>query len=397
MTRTDGSGPRPVRVVALVLTALVILVFGRPADAHADLLSDATAAIDVYSSQPEQAELLGAATQGVRAVRGGAAQTFTNGEVYFSPRTGAHAVLGAIAIRYRAVGGPATIGFPIADEQAAGDGRYSQFGWPGGAHIYWSPATRASLLTGGVLRAWLASGGVGGPFGFPVTDTTFTGMDDESTFAGPEGTKISWSSTRGLATVPAGLAAANPAMAEAAAASTLPSAEPESEVPAAGDESDWGHWWPWLLAALVLLLLLGVFSALARRRRPETVTVTSPAGLSAAADEPAAGLARVAAPAGEAGESDDAESDAEETAAEETVGAPMVVYDPLSEETAAASSAVLTYESPETAGIVVEYENNAVGAESDSHADETIAQLRDGGDAVSADAVSDDEVSDDGK
>lgn len=350
--------------IALAAATVLLLGVDRPAVAYADRLSEATSAIEAYAEQPAHAELLGEATAKVRAVQGGAARSFTGGEVYYSPSTGAHSVLGAVAARYRAVGGPATIGFPVDDEQAAGDGRYSEFSAPDGARIYWSPRTRASLLTGGVLRAWLASDGVSGPFGFPVTDTTFTGMDDESTFAGPEGTEISWSSTRGLTTVPAGLAAAHPAMAQAADAAAAPSETTGSR--AAATDAEGVGWWPWL-AGLGLLALFGlVVALLPRRRRPARAVATTvapavPAPVTRAPVTPAP-----VTPTPVTGPPATREVPAVDVPAE--TGEPAV-YDPLSEETLAASSAVLSYESPETAGIVVEYENNAVGTERDSRAD----------------------------
>lgn len=365
----------PMRVVAVAAVALLVLVTGQPS-AHADPIADAMAAIDTYALTPANQEVLGPPMDGVRAIRGGAEQPFANGTVYFSPATGAHAVLGAIADRYTRVGGPATIGFPVTDEQTVGDGRFSRFSWPGGAEIYWSPQTRASLVTGGVLRGWLGSGGATGPFGFPITDTAFTGMDDESTFAGPEGTKISWSSTRGLTTVPAGLAASLPAMAEAAQSTALPSVSTEASQPVAAEKEGFGRWWPWLLAAVILVLLLGLLSALARRRRP-AADATHVARRTPPAPAPVAtGL--VAAEAPVEAEVPIAAEVQVEADAEPVEEAAAPVYLALSDETVAASTAVLSYESSDTAGIVVHYENNAIGDDHGAADDETIATLLQG-------------------
>ncbi|WP_454162143.1 LGFP repeat-containing protein [Gordonia iterans] len=423
MTARLGRG---ILVLGMILGFLVVAVGVAPA--RADVLTDGAAAIDAYAAQPEHAEALGAPRGQVRAVRpGGAARTFTGGTVYYSPETGAHAVLGAIAARYRAVGGPAVVGFPTSDEQPAGAGRVSRFGDPGGAAIYWSPDTRASLLTGGVLRAWLASGAQDGPFGFPVSDTVNTGRADESRFAGPEGTMIAWSSTAGLETVPAELADRLPAMATAAAETTTPTLVAENTSGSDSYEPWWRRQWAWIVAVVcvaVLLLFVAVLIVRARRRRrsgaARTVAATHEERAPQPANRPAAKKpkklkksTRSAAPEGPAGMpvqraglvsgppvDAGAEPPPESAPEPRSTPEPEPELEPLlSDETRQASALVITYDSADTA-VKVAYENNALGADRAGDDDVTHAWLhgtgagadRDEGEAADAEQIDEPET-----
>ncbi|MFM9377594.1 LGFP repeat-containing protein [Gordonia sp. VNK21] len=273
---------------AAVFTALLLMlgVAAAPGPARADVLGDARTAITGYLAQDDHEQLLGDPSGGVRRVAGGAVQSFEHGRVYFSRSTGAHAVLGAIADRYRAAGGPGALGFPVTDEQDAGPGKVSEFDLPGGAAIYWSRDTGAHAIRGGVLRAWRASGGVDGPFGFPTSDTASTGREDASEFAGPQGTRISWSSTLGLETTPAELMTTIPAMAQAAAENPGTGAAAAPAEDEGTSVTDWlRDWWLWLLVAVVVLVLLIwlLWWLLTRRRRSRTAAAAAPAPAPAAA------------------------------------------------------------------------------------------------------------------
>jgi uncharacterized protein with LGFP repeats len=88
--------------------------------------------------------------------------------IYWSPATGARLVQGAIADTYRASGretGP--LGFPVSDEIRASGGAVSHFEF---GDVYWSPATGAHLVVGRIRDVWLANGGVSGGLGYPITD-----------------------------------------------------------------------------------------------------------------------------------------------------------------------------------------------------------------------------------
>src|SRR5262249_301583 len=73
----------------------------------------------------------------------GAVQSFEHGAIYFSPKTAAHLVGGAVLGKYAAMGfEDSWLGFPTTAELTAKDnGRFNRF--EGGA-IYWSPATNAA-------------------------------------------------------------------------------------------------------------------------------------------------------------------------------------------------------------------------------------------------------------
>lgn len=100
---------------------------------------------------------------------GGVRAVFTGGRVYWSPGTGAWAVQGAVLARYVALGEAGRLGFPTSDEAAAPGGRFSPFT---AGRIYWSEATGAVEVRGGVLEAYLRTGGAGGVLGLPIRAET---------------------------------------------------------------------------------------------------------------------------------------------------------------------------------------------------------------------------------
>ncbi|WP_420821071.1 polysaccharide deacetylase family protein [Sinomonas gamaensis] len=110
------------------------------------------------------------------AAAGGAGRVndFANGSVYWSPGTGAHEVHGAIRGDYLALGGAAgVLAFPVTDENPTADGigRYNHFsGTSGGSSIYWSPATGAHAVVGGIRATWASLGWETGRLGYPVSD-----------------------------------------------------------------------------------------------------------------------------------------------------------------------------------------------------------------------------------
>ena len=341
----------------------------------------------------------------------GAYRPYTSGNVYYSPTRGTHAVSGSIFRKYRQSGGAASLGFPLEDEESAAtvSARFVDFGVPGSAAIYWHPDHGSVLLTGGVLRAWRASGDVDGPFGFPSTDTTNTGRADVSTFEGPRGTEISWSSTSGLTTVPAALA--SPAMTDAASmADGGAQKEDEPEVVAPDDVEGRDLLADWKMmagvgAALVASTLFGWFlfrnrragtteSPTKRKAPVQNIPVNDPAVNNPAVNNP------VTPPTAPAAPEVSAPPVAAPVAADLVVApAPVtepVVDDspvineapPVPEEAPVADDRIVFAGSPEEAGLVVryadaesgpdvrvEYENNAVGEKTVSGDDKVIARL----------------------
>jgi uncharacterized protein with LGFP repeats len=100
---------------------------------------------------------------------------FTVGSIYWSLTTGAHEVQGLIRQKWLAAGGvTGPDGYPVTDEQGTPDGigRYNHFA--NGGSVYWSAATGAHEVHGAIRDAWAASGWEAGPLGYPVTDETVT-------------------------------------------------------------------------------------------------------------------------------------------------------------------------------------------------------------------------------
>jgi uncharacterized protein with LGFP repeats len=114
--------------------------------------------------------VLGNPTSNEVAIAGGTWRTYQRGAIYWSPATGAHEVHGGIWAKYLAVGGPARWGFPTTDESAAPDGRYSAF-----QHLLigWTQTYGAHTVANGDLTEYLK---IGGPasYGIPYIDETRT-------------------------------------------------------------------------------------------------------------------------------------------------------------------------------------------------------------------------------
>ncbi len=135
---------------------------------------------------------MGQALSGEYAVAGGQCEDYTNGVICWSPSTGTHEVHGGIYAEYKALGGPAGfLGLPVTDELGTPDGvgRYNHFSGPsvGGASIYYTPATGAHEVQGGIRAKWASLGWEQGPLGYPVTDELGTpdGIGRYNHFSGP--------------------------------------------------------------------------------------------------------------------------------------------------------------------------------------------------------------------
>jgi hypothetical protein len=116
--------------------------------------------------------ILGATTVAVLtlATPNALANTYT----YHSAQTGTHTVQGAILDTYRSLGGhKGILGYPRTDERATTHafGRYNKF--EGGA-IYWSPSTGAHAVVGTIRHAYSALGTEGSFLGFPTTNQLST-------------------------------------------------------------------------------------------------------------------------------------------------------------------------------------------------------------------------------
>jgi uncharacterized protein with LGFP repeats len=120
---------------------------------------------------------------------GGRASYFTRARIYWTRATGAHVVTGGILAKYLAHGGPAAFGFPETDERVTADGagRFNHF--TGGRSIYWMAATGAHSIGGAIRTRWFNLGAERGRLRYPVTDETATSFGTVSRF---QGGRIEW-------------------------------------------------------------------------------------------------------------------------------------------------------------------------------------------------------------
>ena len=102
---------------------------------------------------------------------------FTKGSIYWTPKTGAQFVMGAIRGKWSYMHwerGPA--GYPKTGELATPApkdyGRYNHFQ---NGSIYWSPATGAHYVPSNIFEVWATVGHERGKMGFPV-DEDFNGL-----------------------------------------------------------------------------------------------------------------------------------------------------------------------------------------------------------------------------
>jgi glucose/arabinose dehydrogenase len=95
---------------------------------------------------------------------------FQNGGIYWLPGTGSRSIHGAIYQTWKALGyekGP--LGFPITDERITPDGagRYNHFE---GGSVYWTARTGAHEIRGAIRTRWQALGWERSYLGYPTSD-----------------------------------------------------------------------------------------------------------------------------------------------------------------------------------------------------------------------------------
>lgn len=110
---------------------------------------------------------LGYPTSDRREVPGGVVQDFQGGQIARAAAGEPQVVLGAIGSAYRAAGGPeGTLGFPVSGEIDIRGGKFQRFEH---GNIYWSPKTGAHAVPeGDIMDHWGETGWENGPFGYPV-------------------------------------------------------------------------------------------------------------------------------------------------------------------------------------------------------------------------------------
>jgi uncharacterized protein with LGFP repeats len=129
----------------------------------------------------------------------GRVRSYAGGDIYWSARTGAHWVKGAIRSHYGSTGGALRYGFATTDELVSATvGRESRFEK---ATYYWSPKSGAHLVTGSIRTRYVAGGATRSRLGFPVTDELHLAGGAASRFQGGD---IYWSKATGARIVPRG-------------------------------------------------------------------------------------------------------------------------------------------------------------------------------------------------
>jgi len=120
---------------------------------------------------------------------GGAAQVFGKGRIYWSKATGPHEVYGAILRRYLKLGGAGSVlGFPRTGEINGGVPRARLVKFQRG-RIYWSKRTGAHEVYGAILRRYRRLGGTSSRLGLPVRGEYAVPGGRASDF---EGGRIRW-------------------------------------------------------------------------------------------------------------------------------------------------------------------------------------------------------------
>lgn len=104
------------------------------------------------------------------SLAGGTVQDFRNGRIFVKSDTGAQPVAGAIGGVYQATGGPGgPLGYPTTPELATPDGR-GRFNHFERGSVYWSPQTGAHAVRGAIRDEWARQGWEAGPLGYPVAE-----------------------------------------------------------------------------------------------------------------------------------------------------------------------------------------------------------------------------------
>ena len=146
----------------------------------------------LYDSAGGASSAMGLPTSDEHSVRGGRANTFANGAVYWSTSYGSRSVQGSIWAKHDSLGGPdSVLGLPTRSEASTPGGRVSRFR---GGEIYWSSSTGSHEVHGAILGTYWELGGSGGKLGLPVTDERDAKGGRESVF---QGGTLRWSSTTG--------------------------------------------------------------------------------------------------------------------------------------------------------------------------------------------------------
>ncbi|MHB9111651.1 MAG: LGFP repeat-containing protein [Thermoleophilia bacterium] len=126
---------------------------------------------------------------------GARVSTFERGRVYWSMTTDAHALQGGILTKYDRLGGPAVLGLPLSDESDVPGKPGARVSVLQRGRIYWSMATDAYHVVGGIMGRFDQLGGPSGIMGLPTTDEFDIPAGRRSNF---QGGYITWEQATGM-------------------------------------------------------------------------------------------------------------------------------------------------------------------------------------------------------
>ncbi|WP_432549034.1 N-acetylmuramoyl-L-alanine amidase [Kineococcus arenarius] len=154
-------------------------------------------AVDTAYAQLGGAGSLGSPTSAEGPARdGGRYRHYQVGSIYSHPSAGTHAVLGLIRDKYASLGWENSfLGYPLTDEVALPGGAFTHFQ---GGSIYFSPRTGARVVLGAIRDKWAALGWETGRLGYPASDEYDVPGGRRSDFTGGS---ITWRASDGRLTV----------------------------------------------------------------------------------------------------------------------------------------------------------------------------------------------------
>lgn len=153
--------------VTLALACVGLHTTAAPAQAAACTVRGAIAYY--WNSSGGAGSWLGPCSNDEHWVTGAIKQDFAGGTVYWTQATGATSVGGAIKARYDGIGATRSrLGVPLTHETRT-PRRPGAFNHFQGGSVYWSPATGAHAVLGGIRGRWASMGWENGRLGFPVT------------------------------------------------------------------------------------------------------------------------------------------------------------------------------------------------------------------------------------
>ena len=116
---------------------------------------------------------------------------FQGGSIYWTSKTGAHEVHGAIRDKWTELGWEKSfLGYPLTDETVTPDrtGRYNHFQ---GGSIYWTSKTGAHEVHGAIRDKWAKLGWEKSYLGYPISDEKST-SDGKGRYSEFQGGTLYW-------------------------------------------------------------------------------------------------------------------------------------------------------------------------------------------------------------